>query len=411
MAKLTINRGTNSNDGTGDSLRDGADKINSNFSEVYSILGDGNNLLTRDIDFGENKIFFSNTVQTVQNLSSLDASKYLGMIIHVQSTGSLYYAHSGAWRKLLTDNSALNVPQYVEPLSNVAYSGNYNSLSNRPTIPTKITDIGIEDGSAGQVLTTDGIGNFVFRDVEATSISFNNVTNKPTTLAGYGINDAFTGRYEDLLNKPTLFSGSYNDLTDKPNIPQDINELNDDDGLLFDGSYSSLSGRPVIPEDINQLTDSSNLLFDGNYNNLTNKPTSFTLSSLSMALGVSVDEFSNDTTFGSNSQTALVTEYAVKTYVDNQISTIPNGGANVTIQDAAPESPSAGDLWWESDTGRLKIYYNDGTSSQWVDTSPPLAVSIPGPYADDAEAATAGVAIGSPYHKTGTSGQVFVRLS
>ena len=25
-------------------------------------------------------------------------------------------------------------------------------------------------------------------------------------------------------------------------------------------------------------------------------------------------------------------------------------------------------MWWESDTGRLKIYYNDGTSSQWVDS-------------------------------------------
>ena len=43
------------------------------------------------------------------------------------------------------------------------------------------------------------------------------------------------------------------------------------------------------------------------------------------------------------------------------------GGASVTVSDNAPSSPSAGDLWWESDTGRLKIYYNDGTSSQWVD--------------------------------------------
>lgn len=36
---------------------------------------------------------------------------------------------------------------------------------------------------------------------------------------------------------------------------------------------------------------------------------------------------------------------------------------------------------------------------------------IPGPYADDAAAAAANVAVGYPYHKTGTSGQVFVRLS
>ena len=51
-------------------------------------------------------------------------------------------------------------------------------------------------------------------------------------------------------------------------------------------------------------------------------------------------------------------------------------GANVTISDTIPPgSPSAGDLWWESDTGRLKIYYQDTDSSQWVDTNPPLAAS------------------------------------
>ena len=49
------------------------------------------------------------------------------------------------------------------------------------------------------------------------------------------------------------------------------------------------------------------------------------------------------------------------------------GGANVTISDTAPGSPSAGDLWWESDKGRLKIYYNDTDSTQWVDASPPLS--------------------------------------
>jgi hypothetical protein len=47
-------------------------------------------------------------------------------------------------------------------------------------------------------------------------------------------------------------------------------------------------------------------------------------------------------------------------------------GANVTISDTAPGSASSGDLWWESDTGRLKIRYQDVDSAQWVDASPPL---------------------------------------
>jgi hypothetical protein len=44
MAKLGISTGTVPNDGTGDSLLDGAVKINSNFDEIYTYFGDGTNL-------------------------------------------------------------------------------------------------------------------------------------------------------------------------------------------------------------------------------------------------------------------------------------------------------------------------------------------------------------------------------
>lgn len=47
-----------------------------------------------------------------------------------------------------------------------------------------------------------------------------------------------------------------------------------------------------------------------------------------------------------------------------------SGGASVTVSDTAPVGPSAGDLWWDSSTGKLKIYYDDLTSAQWVDASP-----------------------------------------
>ena len=44
MAKQIIGRGSNANDGTGDNLRDGANKINLNFNEIYTALGDGTTL-------------------------------------------------------------------------------------------------------------------------------------------------------------------------------------------------------------------------------------------------------------------------------------------------------------------------------------------------------------------------------
>ena len=49
----------------------------------------------------------------------------------------------------------------------------------------------------------------------------------------------------------------------------------------------------------------------------------------------------------------------------NQVS---GGGASLTVQDGAPSSPSAGDLWFESDTGKTIVYYDDGVgAAQWVE--------------------------------------------
>ena len=55
------------------------------------------------------------------------------------------------------------------------------------------------------------------------------------------------------------------------------------------------------------------------------------------------------------------------------------GGASVTTDDAAPSNPSDGDLWWDSDGGKMYVYYDDGASSQWVSVSVPGATGSTGP--------------------------------
>ena len=46
------------------------------------------------------------------------------------------------------------------------------------------------------------------------------------------------------------------------------------------------------------------------------------------------------------------------------------GNTSVTISDTAPGTPNMGDMWWHSDEGRLKIYYEDATpDAQWVEAS------------------------------------------
>jgi hypothetical protein len=59
---------------------------------------------------------------------------------------------------------------------------------------------------------------------------------------------------------------------------------------------------------------------------------------------------------------------ATKQYVDNNL---PPG---TTVSDTAPSSPGVGDLWYDSTGGRLYVWYNDGSSSQWVDASPSASI-------------------------------------
>ena len=71
MAKQLIQLGTTVNDGTGDTLRDGGEKINDNFTEVYDRTDYANNATT-----------------TALSLATLDAT-YVG-----KATGFQVYALS-----------------------------------------------------------------------------------------------------------------------------------------------------------------------------------------------------------------------------------------------------------------------------------------------------------------------------
>lgn len=43
---------------------------------------------------------------------------------------------------------------------------------------------------------------------------------------------------------------------------------------------------------------------------------------------------------------------------------------SLSVQSLVPGSPNPGQLWFNSDLGRLFIYYSDGDSSQWIEASP-----------------------------------------
>lgn len=58
MARQNINRGTTANDGTGDTLRASAGKINDNFIELYNLLGGDSAQVTTKMSLSDNGLIF-----------------------------------------------------------------------------------------------------------------------------------------------------------------------------------------------------------------------------------------------------------------------------------------------------------------------------------------------------------------
>jgi hypothetical protein len=67
-----------------------------------------------------------------------------------------------------------------------------------------------------------------------------------------------------------------------------------------------------------------------------------------------------------------------------------SGGASVYVQDTAPVGAAAGSLWWNSANGQMYVYYNDGTSSQWVFAASHSAANVVRSYLAGLVLSTAG---------------------
>lgn len=274
MAKQALNLGISANDGTGDTLRSGGDKINDNFNEIYGSLGNGtglldvvNNNLEIDVSGKSNKISF--LYDTIDDLP--DATTYHGAIAHVHATGALYYAHNGSWNKLLSDNSVLGgINNYTDSLETVAYAGTLSSL-----IDVNLSTPAQQD----QVLTYNGTA-WVAEDAQGGS----NVS-----------------ALEDLTNVSA----------NTPSTGQVLKW----DGNQWAPAADITSGGTGLDADTLDGQDGSYYLNFANFTGAAS-PTSLTIG------GRTVNTISTD--IASNRTTAIATEASVKAYVDAN-----GGGASI----------------------------------------------------------------------------------
>jgi hypothetical protein len=64
----------------------------------------------------------------------------------------------------------------------------------------------------------------------------------------------------------------------------------------------------------------------------------------------------------------------------------PTGTLVLGVSSSSPTGPNPGQLWYDSDDGKIYFYYNDGDSSQWVEIASTIAPTGPigptGPMGD-----------------------------
>lgn len=196
-------------------------------------------------------------------------------------------------------------------LNGSGFSGSYDDLSGKPTIPSDISELSDENSliptDINELEDADGLLTGSTFDG-----SFNSLTDVPDKLDTDASND-FSGSYDDLSNKPMIpsdindlddedglltgstfdgsfnsltdvpdnldtdasddFSGSYDDLTNTPTIPSDVNDLTDSNGLIPSDLDDLTDNSDLVPQDVSDLSDNSSLLFSGSFNDLTDVPT------------------------------------------------------------------------------------------------------------------------------------------
>ena len=131
---------------------------------------------------------------------------------------ALSYDNAGAFSYTPPDVSTSIALTDLQVLTAAASGGGaltYNNTNGNFTFTpadtaTALTDLGITDGTANQVLTTDGAGNFTFQDAQApiaiddpsTYLNVNGSTSSFTIEAGHSANSIFV-LYNGIVLVPT----------------------------------------------------------------------------------------------------------------------------------------------------------------------------------------------------------------
>ena len=125
MAKQSLSLGTIANDNTGDTLRAGGDKINDNFTEVYSALGNGTTLTVNTTNPATGQVLRYNG-------STFLPSDYTNLTANLDVNGSSIISTSNGNINIATNGTG-NLTLGVGGITN-----SFNGTTGDIDFPTKV---------------------------------------------------------------------------------------------------------------------------------------------------------------------------------------------------------------------------------------------------------------------------------
>jgi len=135
MAKQTVDIGSTANDGTGDSIRNGGDKINDNFTELFNALGNGTTIAANTGTLASNAYLIASYQSNTQISSRLNA---FAQVANVAALAALANTNTAIAQRaqvanvvtlaaLANTNSAIAKRAEVANVASLAALGNTNS--------------------------------------------------------------------------------------------------------------------------------------------------------------------------------------------------------------------------------------------------------------------------------------------
>jgi hypothetical protein len=136
---------------------------------------------TGDVDFGANKITYSNVYSQLSDLPS--ASSYHGMFAHVHATGKGYYAHGGNWIELVNVDANGDLDVAGEFIAN-----SYNETYAAVTSASNATTVNCEAGNSfSHTLTENTTFTFSNPPASGTAYSFSIEIIQDGSASGYTV--------------------------------------------------------------------------------------------------------------------------------------------------------------------------------------------------------------------------------